>query len=216
MKKNQVLELEYHFTIPRSYLKVPPLRTILGLKLISKKKIEITDFLLETKETSLKSIDAGIRIRKVDNELEFTYKKFFGKEKGAAKFDERTNKLNKEKYRRILKNDFSKLNDLVLILKKLNRKMEDVYTLMTIRNTRTVLEYLDSNFKIEVVVENILYKSNNQEVVDAMLEIEIKSNLTNYARITDLVNKIKHFYQGTEINEGKNTRGMRLLNIAYA
>lgn len=212
---NQIIELEYHFEIPRGSLKIQPVEMVADFKMVKSNDVEITDVLLETKKNSLKSIDVGMRIRKTNNRIEFTYKKFLGKENGTAKFDELTTILKEDDYRRVINNKFKYLTDLNLILQKLNKKVDDVYVLLVVNNKRTILNYAYSSTQIEMILEDIKYKSRELEAVDAMMELEITPSTFDQKAVEKFIKEINKTYQGKEVDEGKNGRGMRLLNLSY-
>lgn len=211
----QIVELEYHFEIPRDSLKIQPRKLITDFKMIKSYDVEVTDVLLETKKQSLKSIGAGMRIRKTNNHVEFTYKKFLGKENGAVKFDELTTTLNENEYQSVISNEFIHLTDLNLVLEKLNKQINDVYVLLVINNKRNVLSYATPSTQIEMILEDIEYKSRGLEAVDAMMELEITSSTFDQKTVEKFIEAVNRTYHGKAVDEGKNGRGMRLLNLSY-
>lgn len=211
---NQIIELEYHFEIPRGSLKIQPAKLVADFKMVKSSSVEITDILLETKKQSLKSINVGIRIRKTNNRIEFTYKKFLGKENGAAKFDELTTILKEDEYQGVINNKFTHLTDLDLVLKKLNKQLDDVYILLIINNKRSIFDYASGSTQIEMILEDIDYKSGTLEAVDAMMELEITSSSYDQKAVEKFIRIISKTYHGKKVDEGKNARGMRLLNLS--
>ena len=211
---NQTIELEYHLEIPRRSLKIQPGKLVADFKMVKSNSVVIADILLETKNQSLKSINVGMRIRKTNNHIEFTYKKFLGKENGAAKFDELTTVLKETDYQSVVNNKFTHLADLDLVLKRLNKQLDDVYILLIINNKRSIFDYASGSTQIEMILEDISYKSGALEAVDAMMELEITSNSYDQKAVEKFIRIISKTYQGKMVDEGKNARGMRLLNLS--
>ncbi|MDP2860671.1 MAG: CYTH domain-containing protein [bacterium] len=213
MKSNAtIIEAEYQYLIPRSKLNLAPPANLDGFSLADIENIEIKDVLLERKNISLKSEKIGIRIRKVGQKKELTYKKFLGKENGITKFDEQTLEIDDKTY-----SDFSRG---VFDYKRFSifdalRQKGEFYVMITISNKRKIYHYTDSRSRVELIIEDICYKTNGKKAQDAMIEIEIKHPADQEAEIKKLAEYIRDYYFGRETNEGKNSRGMFLLGIPY-
>lgn len=62
------------------------------------------------------------------------------------------------------------------------------------------------------MIEDLTFKSGNKVVKDAMMEIEILKH-THFDDVIHFTDKLKKLYNAEVTNEGKNKRGLRLLNI---
>lgn len=212
-KLDKKIELEYRFTIPINSLKIIPPSKVGQFALLNSGKALLHDVLLERKDKTLKSENIGLRVRKQDSKYALTYKKFLGLSEGVAKFDERNLLISEKDFNQVLVNDFSIIldnNDLSALMNK-----EGIYILLEIWNQRTVYKYESGLAKIELIVEEVKYKSNGKTADDAMIEIEISSEEGYMDDIKEFVDNTKGLYDATESEEGKNSRGMDLLGLQY-
>lgn len=200
------LEKEYNFIIPRNYLSVVPPSKINTYKVIDKKVIELEDIMLERRGISFIRENSGMRIRKYNNKCEFTYKHFLRRENGMAIYDEFTQDVNITFIDDLL-NKTAKMG----ILKEIYSK-GDLYILLTLNNKRTVYLYGNESSQLEVMIEDLTYKSDNKIVRDAMMEIEIHE-YDKFSTVIDFVEVLKKLYKAEVTNEGKNKRGLKLLEI---
>ncbi|MDP2860915.1 MAG: hypothetical protein Q8N98_04365, partial [bacterium] len=75
--------------------------------------------------------------------------------------------------------------------------------------------YTDSRSRVELIIEDICYKTNGKKAQDVMVEIEIKHPVGQETETEKLAEYLCDYYSGQETNEGKNSRGMFLLGIPY-
>ncbi|MFA6007388.1 MAG: CYTH domain-containing protein [Candidatus Shapirobacteria bacterium] len=204
-------EREYSFLIPRNKLNINPPENIGNFKQISLTNKTIHDILIERKNISLKSEKIGVRLRKIDGQIEFTYKRFLGKDNGATKYDEITESVSEDIFKYFLTGKIDLFNP---TLKKMAVK-GTLYPLLQIKNKRKIVVYSDGVNSIEVEIEKLEYSSsgNNKRVNDSMLELEI-IELKSKTEVFDvLVDFFKKAYCGVTASEGKNTRASRMLGI---
>jgi inorganic triphosphatase YgiF len=211
MNMKNIIEKEYRFLIPRESLAIVPPKEIKGFfALISNNVIKHRDYLFEREKVSLKSEDIGFRVREIGNKLEFTYKKFLGRENGIVHFDEFTTNISDEDLQRFQSGDFSKSG--IDILETLEKKGK-LYPLLNIANKRTVYKYEKGECIVELMLEDVVYSSGKKVVADSAMEVEVEY-ITNKERlITSFINEIRKLYKCEELNEGKNARGERLLGL---
>lgn len=204
------MEIEYCFSISKDKITLEPERQIGSFKLVKIEHKHILDILIEREIISLTSEKIGVRLRKTNNENEFTYKRFLGLDNGAMKYDEVTEPVSDLVFNNFLTGKIELFNQ---TLKNLARKGK-LYPLLTIKNSRQVILYKNETSTVEVDIEGLEYLSlsNHHTAQDAILEIEIIQG-KNLNEITKLIDYFKTTYSATTTNEGKNTRACRLLGI---
>lgn len=205
-----ITEKEYRFLIPRESLDIVPPKDINGFVLISKNATDHKDYLFERERMSLKSEDIGFRVREMGGKLEFTYKKFLGRENGVVHFDEFTTEISDTVLQDFQSGEFLKSG--IEILKKLEKKGK-LYPLLNIKNKRKIFVYEKGGCKAELTLEDVLYSSVNKSVSDSAMEIEIEYSKNDEDLIAEFVAEIKKIFNCKELNEGKNARGERLLDL---
>lgn len=207
------MELEYRYVIPSENINLIPPKDIGVFELAKSYQISLEDILIERRGHSLKKEKIGIRARKTGTSYEVTYKKFLGEERGAKKFDEHNAIIDQATFERIKSGDFD--FSALPIADEISRT-GDPYILVEVINSRSVYIYAHEKASLELVVEDITYIGNNRTVQDAMMELEIKSDLVDKSEeIKFVADTIKALYGGVESNEGKNSRAMKLLEIEY-
>lgn len=213
MKNPQVkiIEKEYRFLISRDKLEVQPPKKVGKFELVQTGTIDLKDSLFERRGAPLKDENIGIRIRDIANgTIEFTYKKFLGREGEIAKYDETTTSISREMLDNFLNNHFSNSN--LEIIDKLSEKGE-LYFYLTISNYRKVYIYRSEHSVAELVIEDIQYSNSEKSVQDAAMEIELKYGDDAKDDIDLFVKEIKILYECIDQNEGKNTRALKLLGM---
>lgn len=206
-----IIEQEFRFLIPYQKLQIDPPTEILSFKMVESSVIKIEDSLFERKGITLKEENIGFRVRKInDDKIEFTYKKFLGRENNIVRYDEFTLDLNEPESQDLKSNVFT--NPRLPILTEMQEK-GNLYYFVTVANKRKVYNYKDNNSLIELVIEDIVYSDGKNEAKDSAIEIEIKADNSNKENVYKFVDKIKEIYKCEDLNEGKNARAMRLLNI---
>lgn len=209
--QNKIIEQEFRFLIDKNKLKIKPPRQIEGFELLDSSVIKIEDNLFEREGLSLKEENIGFRIRKIDNDkIEFTYKKFLGRDNNMVRYDEFTIEINQNEADELKSNVFT--NPKLPILVEMTKKGK-LYYFVTINNKRDVYHYKNNDSSIELVIEDVLYSNGNNKAPDSALEIEIKATNERRDNVDKFVNNIKELYECKVLNEGKNARAMRLLNI---
>ncbi len=209
-KSNQIIEKEYRFLIDIEKLKISPPVQIGSFILDDQKTKTHTDYLFEREELPLKNENIGFRIRQIGENLEFTYKKFLGKENGVVNYDEFTIPISQETLQSFKRGDFEHKD--LPILKKLSTK-GTLYFLLEIENKRSTYLFSHGSSKIEVMLEDIKYKNGSNTVTDSMMEIEINVSEEDSGDLDIFVETLKKMYGCVDMNEGKNTRAERLLGI---
>lgn len=188
---------------------MPP-KLIEGFQLKESYEIEITDILFERINNSFKDEDIGIRVRRTKRNggstIEFTYKKFLGVAQGMAKFDDENKKLSEEEYSAVCKIGLHTLN-VPKIAELL--ALGEIYTLLEILNKRRAYIYSNGISNLEMVLEEIEYRSADKKASDAMMEIEILSDVDDI-NIEKFVQIVKEKYKAKPVDEGKNSRGIKI------
>lgn len=204
-------EREYSFLIPQDKLNINPPENIGNFTKISQTNKIIHDILIERKNISLKLEKIGARLRKIDGQIEFTYKRFLGKESGITKYNEITEPVSEDIFKYFLTGKIDLFNP---TLKKMAVK-GTLYPLLQIKNKRKIAVYSDGANSIEVEIEKLEYFSweNNKRVNDSMLELEIIEFKSKKEIFNVLVDFFKKTYSGVPAGEGKNTRASRMLGI---
>ncbi len=209
-KTLNIIEKEYRFLISLESAKILPPDQIGHFKLANKKVSNHTDYLFEREVVPLKDDNVGFRVRKAGSSMEFTYKKFLGKENGVVNYDEFTTVVDPDTLKQFKEGDFNHKN--LPVLTTLSEK-GSLYFLLEIINRRTIYTYTHDSSTIELMVEDIKYKNNAQSVSDSMMEIEINISNDDQKDMDLFVEIIKEKYDCVLMDEGKNTRAARLLGI---
>lgn len=208
---HKATEREYSYLIPRKKLSLPLPAKVGSFNLISLENKLISDLILERHELAFSKENIGVRIRKIDTKIEFTYKKFLGKENGLTRYDEVTEEVYQDTFDAYSSGNIVLFND---ILRDLS-KQGQIYPFLQINNSRKVAVYGNKVDRVEVVIEDLKYFSweKNKYIKDAMIEIEIIKCNHSSSEIEKLVNYFCQTFDGSPTNEGKSTRASKFLGI---
>lgn len=207
----KIIEIEYRFLIGRDKLEVEPPKKVGKFELVETSTLNLKDSLFERHGAPLKDENIGIRIRDIGNgTIEFTYKKFLGRDGEVARYDETTLNISRDTLDNFLHNNFTNSN--LEVIDKLSEKGE-LYFYLTISNSRKVYMYRSDHSEAELVIEDIQYSNSEKSVQDAAMEIELKYGEDSKEDIDAFVKVIKDLYECIDQNEGKNTRALKLLGM---
>ncbi len=206
MKNKNIIEKEYVFEINPDKIKTQLPQSFGNFILIESKDYFVEDILIERESKPLSEDKIGIRFR-MDSEggRQLTYKKFLSKKDGLVRYDERTIDVTENDIKSFKDSGALPIsNNFVLDLQE-----DDVfYIQLEIYNNRKLYKYTHNGEIIEVILEDITYRKNRTNVKDYMLEIEIYAS----SDISEFVALLVNIFSAKEVNEGKITRGLRLLS----